>query len=275
MCRAETDGNAEEDLMLRARLLAGRASYMKNNPEAKQDLLEKALAILDKVLEVDKPHLQAYVSKAEVLWSLGRYQEQVDTIEELVAVNSDRLEKVAVLEKLEERIDEAAAQGNMEDVDKLQEEYVAYAAKQGDLGTRFKGSEDLTEMRIQQAEAYIELGEWQTAKDILMTKIDVISTYGAGTPIQVRRTVMGLARCAYELKVFDKAIAASDWAIEMNRHFPGVYKYKALAEKAMGDLDAAIVTMNRAVLYETPWDEENRQKALSLYDELLAEKEKA
>jgi tetratricopeptide (TPR) repeat protein len=275
MCRAETDGKAEEDLLLRARLLAGRANYMKKNPGAKQDLLEKALAILDKVLEVDKPHLQAYVSKAEVLQSLGKYQEQVDIIDELVSINSSRLEKAAVLGKLEAQINEAMAEGNMEFAERLQEEYIAYAAKEGDLGTRFKDSQDLTEMLIQQAEAYIELGEWQTAKDILMTKIDVLSTYGAGSAIQVRRSVMGLARCAYELKVFEKAIAASEWAIEMNRHFPGVYKYKALAQKKMGDLDAAILTMNQAVLYETPWDEENRQKALSLYDELLAEKEEA
>jgi tetratricopeptide (TPR) repeat protein len=82
---------------------------------------------------------------------------------------------------------------------------------------------------------------------------------------------MGLARCAYEMKCYEKAIAASDWAIEMNRGFPGVHKYKALAEKARGDLDAAIATMNRAVLYETPWDDDNRRRALVMYDELIVE----
>jgi hypothetical protein len=50
-----------------------------------------------------------------------------------------------------------------------------------------------------------------------------------------------------------------------------VYKYKALAQKAPGDLDAAIATVNRAVLYETPWDDNNRRIALAMYDELLAE----
>ena len=108
-----------------------------------------------------------------------------------------------------------------------------------------------------------------------MTKIPVLHEYGSGTPVQVHWSVTGLVRrCTYETKVYNKVIAFSEWAIEMNWSFPGVYKYKALAEKATGNVDAAITTMNRAVLYETPWDSDNRLKALKLYDELLEEKQK-
>ena len=273
VCRTETEGNVEDDLMLRARLLASRANYLKEDPDAQRDLREKALVVLNKVLEVDIPHIQAYGTKAEVLNELGEYQQLVGTVEELLVINSERQEKAGVLEDMDRRIEDAMMRGDMEGVERIQQQAVAYAEEQGELGTRC-GSEDVTEMRILQAEAYIELGEWETAKDIFTTKTPVLSMYGAGTPVQVRRSVMGLARCAYEMKVYDKAIAASEWAIEMNRSFPGVYKYKALAEKAMGDLDAAIVTMNQAVLYETPWDDDNRRKALALYDELLAERQK-
>ena len=44
----------------------------------------------------------------------------------------------------------------------------------------------------------------------------------------------------------------------MNRFFPNVHAFVAKAEAAQGDLDAAIRTMSRAVLYETPWDEANK-----------------
>jgi len=48
---------------------------------------------------------------------------------------------------------------------------------------------------------------------------------------------------------------AGEAAVQMNRYFPGVHKYIALAQqKESGDLDAAIATMNRAVLYEAPGD---------------------
>jgi tetratricopeptide (TPR) repeat protein len=81
-----------------------------------------------------------------------------------------------------------------------------------------------------------------------------------------------MSRCFYETSVYDKSIAAASAAIEMNPHFPGVYKFKALSQRAIGELDEAITTMTRAVLYETPWDDDNRAVALKLYDELVAEK---
>ena len=79
---------------------------------------------------------------------------------------------------------------------------------------------------------------------------------------------MGLCRCFYELGDYERAQAAGSAALEMNRHFPGAHKYIALAQKESGDLDAAIVTMNRAVLYETPWSEENMAETKNLFEEL-------
>jgi hypothetical protein len=52
-----------------------------------------------------------------------------------------------------------------------------------------------------------------------------------------------------------------------------VYKHKALALKAVGRLDEAIETMNRAVLYETPWKPQIVEKALKLYRDLIAERD--
>jgi len=62
---------------------------------------------------------------------------------------------------------------------------------------------------------------------------------------------------------------AGEAAVQMNRYFPGVHKYIALAQqKESGDLDAAIATMNRAVLYEAPWDAQHLSDTKRLFKEL-------
>eukprot|EP01036_Dinobryon_divergens_P036673 gene36673-47804_t len=61
-------------------------------------------------------------------------------------------------------------------------------------------------------------------------------------------------------------------AIELDRHYEGVYKYIALSFKGLGDLDRAIWTMWKAVRYETPWDTENKSRVTELLNELIAEK---
>eukprot|EP00979_Chaetoceros_neogracilis_P012534 scaffold3343_cov224-Chaetoceros_neogracile.AAC.1 len=59
--------------------------------------------------------------------------------------------------------------------------------------------------------------------------------------------------------------------MEYNRHFPNVHKYWALALKAQGNLKESVETMNRAVLYETPWDNVHREEVFKFYLELKAE----
>ena len=49
-----------------------------------------------------------------------------------------------------------------------------------------------------------------------------------GTGCQQRRVWMGLCRCFYEQGIYDKAIAAGDAVLEMNKHFPQAHKYIAL-----------------------------------------------
>ena len=81
-----------------------------------------------------------------------------------------------------------------------------------------------------------------------------------------------LTRCFYEIKDYDNALNFGNAAIEMNRHYDGVYKYVALSYKASGNLDKAIETMKQAVLYETPWNQNNIMKVKSFLLELEEEK---
>ena len=55
----------------------------------------------------------------------------------------------------------------------------------------------------------------------------------------------------------------------MNRHFPGVHKLIAWPQRGQGDLEEARKTMSRAVVYEAPWDDKNRESNIALLEELL------
>ncbi|GFH56309.1 hypothetical protein CTEN210_12785 [Chaetoceros tenuissimus] len=61
-------------------------------------------------------------------------------------------------------------------------------------------------------------------------------------------------------------------ARDKNPHFPGTHKYIALSQQAQGDLVAATDTMNRAVLYEAPWDDTNTIEIREMFQELQAKK---
>ena len=50
-----------------------------------------------------------------------------------------------------------------------------------------------------------------------------------------------------------------------------MHEYVARAERAMGDLAAAVRTQSRAALYEAPWDEGHRDAQLLALEALLAE----
>jgi tetratricopeptide (TPR) repeat protein len=208
--------------MLRAGALASRAELLRHDPDAKRIILVKSLDILNKLLEVDVPHLQAYTTKVEVLGMLGEYQQEIDTIEEIVAINNERLEKCKFLADLDGQIGEAIEQSRLEEVERLQEEYVNYAEENQIISVMRMPQDDVVELWIKQAEAYMELKEWEKAKEIILTRTPLTTSSDAMSPPRTLRCVMGLARCDYEMKRYEDAIEGSDWAIAMNRGFLGV-----------------------------------------------------
>jgi len=137
-------------------------------------------------------------------------------------------------------------------------------------------SMDGSAMRLLEAEAYIQLEDWETAMDRSIPK-----AAGAMGASQFRQIHMLQAKCQYHLGKYDQAIRAIDGILQIwgprYRHYPGIRKYKALAEKAKGDVEAALTTMNQAVLYETPFEgalggNAEPEASLDLYKQLLAER---
>ncbi len=108
--------------------------------------------------------------------------------------------------------------------------------------------------RLVQAEYWQNEDNWEGAFEMYR---NLYMEMEYRSPPEQRRVVMGISRCLYEMKSYDAAIEVGESAIYMNRHFPEVHKYVALAYKDRGDINTAIETMTKAVLYETPWDDKN------------------
>ena len=271
LCRSETT-NIEESLLSSAKLCAARADRPNCSPEDQVKYREQALADLEKVLDVENPNIQAFFSKTETLISLGEGKAALECIDHLVQLNQERGEKLRSLQEMIARADAAEARGD-ENAEDLKQAVVQMIEDKGLPPNSFRNSmENRFDIQLLRAEVYIVLEEWKEAIKIYMGMLEAMEGPEDGTPVQQRKVFMGISRCFYECGDYDRSISAATAVLEMNRHFPGAHKYKALSEKAKGDIDEAIRTMNRAVLYETPWDEENKADVMQLYEALCSEK---
>lgn len=81
------------------------------------------------------------------------------------------------------------------------------------------------------------------------------------------------SQCMHELGSHQEAINFGHAAIESNRHFEEVHRSVALSQRALGQLDEAVLTLRRAVRYEAPWDSAHTLRTQALLDQLLAEQQ--
>ena len=125
---------------------------------------------------------------------------------------------------------------------------------------------------IKIGESYVELKDFEKATKLgFLEALKLVDQTMAGPS---RKIYHALIQCFYELEDYTKALGCGEAAVEMNRHYDGLYKYIALSHKAVGDLDMAIDTMSDAVVYEAPWDELGRAENKRLLEELKYEQHK-
>ena len=148
------------------------------------------------------------------------------------------------------------------------EESIAVTKEALVLSERYPGTfngVEIGELKGWQAEAYSNCGKWDEAVTSYKSLIREQKQLG-GNPSSV--ILMDYCRAMYELGKYDEAIEMGKFAIELNRSRPGVHKYVALSQKAMGGIDEAKKNMSRAILYEEHWDMDNLQKNKQLLREL-------
>ncbi len=140
------------------------------------------------------------------------------------------------------------------------------------LKSRIYKKRMLTNLHINISEAYINLNQFESAKLALR---DAMTNCEETDAVFSRQIFANFARCTYELGQLEESIRYGEYVIEMNRHYEEAYTYVALAHKAMGNLEEAVRTMQRAVVYETPWDPVNVQKVKELAAQYTRERDEA
>jgi tetratricopeptide (TPR) repeat protein len=131
------------------------------------------------------------------------------------------------------------------------------------------------DIALSRADALKKLERWREAMAIYKhqqqviekshDKIDRYQTY-------LRITIpFGIIDCMIELGMFEEALEkVESQFISKSRFQCRVHKLKALALKGLGDLDGAIETMNRGILYEEPFQTKNKIDNYKFYEELCA-----
>ena len=274
----------------KAMLLSDKTNAQ-SDASKKANLWNLALTELDKVSETETPQtlIQYLVLKSEICQKLERYEEALQIISRVIELQTEADEAIRMGDEIFSSMNRYVAQGFHEEAE-LHNELLADIMRQGknlidvllnqlsmtsNILVEGKmhlkmGPEDIIELYLSLAECQESLKTYQSALDsyLKLWSLEYVqSAFEKSGPSQ-RKLFMGLGRCYYHLGRYEKSIEIGQTAIAMNRHFPGIHEYVALSQFASGDAEAAIRTSANAVLYEAPWDKENKTKTFDLHDQI-------
>jgi len=275
-CRAEIPPDVkfvgvDDQLCERASSIVTKAERKVQGSEEQKVLCEEALNIVNGLLE-KKESLEYLYTKAKILLVDGQHADEVMTlVEKIHQIDSEEKKKFQNLQY--KALDHLSDVDEDEDIGPMLERLSSERLGIIDLKGNMRGMlPNIFDTRIMLATAMQQQKNWNGALEIYRDLYVQINEQHA-TPPQQRQILMGVSHSLYEMGEYEPSIVLGTAVLDMNRHFPGVHKYIALSMRDSGDLDSAIDVMNRAVLYETPWDDKDRMKALDLYNELVALKQ--
>ena len=278
LCRAELP-DVDIGIIERAQLIGSKALAAGISDEARVRCCEEALAELQKILDSNPSDQRASILRAELLHIQGKHRAGIAAIDSVLQGAQEFESTFANCEQMEERIRERVereAQGDMDEAQMgaLEREMNEMMASSNALRGRVSATE-LVGIHLKKGEMLEALGEWTEAFNVYKAAIVKITSPKEGTAAQQRMLMNACSRCLYHKGDYDNAIMVGCGAIDANRYYPGCHDYVARAQLAKGDVQAAIRTRSRAVLFETPWDDENRavQRAAlaELHEQLAAQ----
>jgi len=274
-CKSTETEDVEEDLLHRADLLLVGVNLPVNSEKQKESLKKQALSCVDKVLMGKNAKMDAYVTKAKILLALGLHSEAMRAVDEAIDENEKR--KAHPMLVLAEAAKAAEARGDMAE---YYLKVVAIGEHQDKHSVPLSQLNNYAECKLIKCEALEAQNNFQEAFDLYMEVTKEMTKPIAGEDESkfhdtVYKSMVGFARCSYEMGKFEHAVTCSDGVMNIYRHRPNVHKYKALSLKKLGKIDEAITVMQRAILYETPWniDTKHNAEVWQLYKELCAERD--
>jgi len=265
-CRKDLDQSIEDKILETARLLATRGSKEDSDEYTKQ-----AIEQVDRLMDATKvANLKAMLLKSQIVKISDPEQAAAllkAALDECREREAYRLEILAITDDME-RADIANDQVEYDRLDAILTK--KFKGQNSELNYTF-GSVTLIEVKLLLSDAFERSKQYREAIDTYVEILRQDNYYETATPPQTRTLFTGMARCALELQVLDKALDAAEAALSMNRAFPGIHRLLAKIHMAKGNKEMALEVMSRGVLYETPWDDRNIQDNITFYEELQKE----
>lgn len=109
--------------------------------------------------------------------------------------------------------------------------------------------------------------QWQAAIDCYSIHAN---TDGFGTGHH-RQALAGKSECLRELGMLDEALVSSQRVVALSRRPAKAHQPLALTYKAMGKMEEARKVVNRAIFYEEPWNPDNKDANIKLFDDFSTE----
>jgi hypothetical protein len=134
-------------------------------------------------------------------------------------------------------------------------------------------SHTLLEMKVTNAEALVEVGDYASAIELLFEVIDTFT--GMDLPTTIQTDTYNLhCRCWYDVGNWDFCARSGQTAVGFENCMPGVYKYLALGRKEEGNIMLALQTIGQAVLHEVDLSAGTMEENIRLFKEIEAESQR-
>jgi tetratricopeptide (TPR) repeat protein len=269
-CRQESENSVVEDTRENAGLIAFRARKLPENDPDRKKYFEFALAEVDKLLVIDEGDLSALVLKGHILRHHNNPEGAIEVIKNALEWDKEGSANLKILETMCAEANLAFASGDHVRGRRLRGSLEAYHVSGVFMYQLGKGPRRLFDVMIDLAEAYEAVGKWQEALDIYIDmELENKANIKTACAQQTGTLYAGGAKCLHRLGQYDPAIKGGKAALAMYRQHPGGHKLVALSQLALGQVEAARTTMRRGIVYEDPWDDENRQKNIEFLQECL------
>jgi tetratricopeptide (TPR) repeat protein len=305
-CRQGIEKTVSEEALEKVKLQALRAGRLDKyeKKEERKALYDSALAEVDAILEMDEKDTVAIGVKAQILIHV-RPKEAIATTHKILELDKIIVKKhenvIAELEKASKANEAGDTITSLQIMSSLESQYGPnHKTWPCPVG---KGPYRLYPLRVTLAEAYEAAERWEEAQkeysDMAITLYldkmnepnqDWITTDLAG---QMLSMTCGVSRCLFHMKQYEKAIFSGQQAVVMDRSYPGVHKliaepqhalarqlgdakrgkprFAGMHDKTSTTIADAIRTMHRGHIYETPWDDVNKEANKEYLMRLTAE----
>ncbi len=130
--------------------------------------------------------------------------------------------------------------------------------------------EALVQLHLQIAELQMTLENWQAAADTYLFLHEGFQVGPEMSIIQQRELFQNFQKCAYSMKNYNLAISLGEASLKGLRSDSCAHHTLARAYKGIGNMEEARTLAAKAILYEAPWDDENKKNSWELWKEINA-----